>query len=520
MAKKLQPIQLILRSRGPMVSSDLAIAMAEAGVSVNTTAARKAIQRAAQKGLLQSTAPVRFDKVFLYYLDAHRTKGKGRPYSRAVRKLLKTKPSYNRIFKTILANLGWISFGQIGKASGCLPEGDPRRIGGRKSIDRVIADLLALGLIEEVAGNKKLYRLGIPFGSPSVSRATFLHKLRIEQELLLGCRNWIRNTFLIAYHGNTYRNSACDAEPFNDTYWDLHGPTYLGPFTRDPTLRRSAAKENFLLVDVVAYRTFSIVDAEAAIDRYKSIVQRWKTIAVTPIIISRSFSENSWNLLRKSGVSAILLGDVFGKNIDTLLQAMWKTVSESVAPEDQIDDVEKTLAVAAGTVDDFGLIGNLKGTLFEFLIALAWKAEGYDVKQQKIVRRMPDDEYEIDIVAIRSGRCKLIECKGHHATYRETQEELSRHFENRCEAAADPYGWHVTNHHADVEAIFVTSGELDDEAEAYAKKTKKSHGIRCTVQTRKQLLAWLDKLGQDHLCEILDKYYLDPLPGQKEDIPF
>ena len=517
MARKLHPIQSLLKAKGPLTSSDLARSMTANRVSITAEAARKAIQRASRGDLIESSAPVRFDKVFLYYLTEHRTKGKGKRYSAAIRKLLKTKPSYDRIFKTILANKGWITYGQIGKSSGCLQEGEPRRIGGRKSLEKVLRDLLLLGLVEEVAGTKYLYRQGKPFGSPSVSKASFLHRVRIEQELLIGARDWVRNTYQLAYDGNSYRQSGCEAEPFNDTYWDLHGPMYLGPFARDSILRRTIAKENFLLVEILAYRTFSIVDAEATIDRVKNIVLRWKTVAITPVVISRSFSPGAWNKLRKTGIGAVVLGDVFGKNIDTLLQAMWKTVSADAPTQEQVNEIEKTLAVAAGTVDDLGLVGNLKGTLFEFLIALAWKVDGYDIVQQKIVRRTRNDEYEIDVVATRSGNCKLIECKGHHSQYRESEEELRRHFENRCEAAADPYGWHVTEQYNNVEAIFVTSGELDDEARKYAKNIKKSHGIVCSVQTREQLMAWLDDLGQEHLREILDTYYLDPpleAPGQ------
>ena len=131
---------------------------------------------------------------------------------------------------------------------------------------------------------------------------------------------------------------------------------------------------------------------------------------------------------------------------------------------------------------------------------------------------MPHDEYEIDVVAVRSPKCKLIECKGHHAEYRECEDELARHFENRCEAAADSYGWDVTAVYDDVEAIFVTSGELDDDARKYADNKTKSHGIACTVQTRVELMHWLKDLGQDHLCDILDRYYSEPPPAAIDEI--
>ena len=491
--------------------------MARKGISVNEVAARKAIQRASQSGLIESTSPVRFDKVFLYYLADHKSKNKGRQYAKGIRDALSDKPSHNRVFKTLLANKGWITFGQIGKASACLPEGEKKRIGGRKSLDRVISELDHLGLIEDVAGTKHVYRLGKLFGSPTIGRGTFLYYLRIEQQLLDGALPWLKNTYLLAYDGSTHRKSETEAKDFNQTYWDVHGPIYLGPHARNSSLRRTAVKENFLVVELLAYRTFSAVDADALIERCKSIVLRWKTIAVTPIVIARFFSPEAWHSLRRAGVGAVLIGDVFGKNIDALLRAIWATLSESKPPEEQIGEIEKALAIASGTVDDWGIVGHLKGTLFEFLIALAWKVAGWDVKMQKALRRMPNDEYEIDVFAVRGSQCKLIECKGHHAEYRECKEEVARHFDDRCEAAADTYGWDITNRYDDVEAIFVTSGELDEEAREYANDKTKSHGIACTVQTRVELMAWLKDLGQDHLRDILDRYYLRPPPAFRED---
>ena len=510
MSKQLDQIQRLLKRKGPLDSNDLVHAITQKGITSNAVAARKVIQRAVQSGLLQTSSPVRFDKTFLYYLEEHKAKAKGKRYSTAIKKLLTTKPSHNRVFKTLLANKGWITHGQIGKASACLPEDEDRQIGGRKSINKVVEDLLCLGIVEEVPGARHLYRLGMMFGSASIAKAAFLHKLRIEQKLLDGTANWLKNTYLIAHRGYSCRTLETEAEAFNQTYWDAHGPIYLGPFTRNSKLRRTHTKENFLTVDMLAYRTFSIVDADAAVTRYKNIVLRWKTIAITPIVVSRSFSSDAWNLLRSAGVGAVLLSDVFGKNIDALLQAMWNTISDSRPVAEQIDAIRDTLAIADGTIDQQGLVGNLKGTLFEFLIALAWKVAGYDITLQKVVRRMPYDEYEIDIVAIRSGQCKLIECKGHHAGYRESKDEVERHFANRCEAAADPYGWDVTKLHKEVEALFVTSGELDNDAQEYGDKTTRSHGITCTVQTRTQLMKWLSDLDQAHLCDILDRYYSHP----------
>jgi hypothetical protein len=90
---------------------------------------------------------------------------------------------------------------------------------------------------------------------------------------------------------------------------------------------------------------------------------------------------------------------------------------------------------------------------------------------------------------------------------REDDASVRRHFDNRCRAASDPNGWNVTKLYKNVEAKFVTSGNLGDAAMAYACATPRSHGIECSVMTRNDLIAWLEKLGQDRLIRIIETYY-------------
>lgn len=143
------------------------------------------------------------------------------------------------------------------------------------------------------------------------------------------------------------------------------------------------------------------------------------------------------------------------------------------------------------------------------LVALGFRAAGYDTTLQKIVRKLDEgEEFEVDIVALRGhSTCKLLECKGRHAGYEEGQEEIQRHFHNRCRAAADVFGWNVTDLYAEVEAVFITSGKLAPDAAAYADSIRLSHGISCSVMERAELLAFLKDSGQTRLVEIIEMYY-------------
>lgn len=498
-------IEAILLDTGPLNSGELANEMVRRGISKSQEAARKAISRGCTAGRIRSTNPVRFDRVYLYYLPQH----EGKQYAKAVRELLPSKPGFHRVYKTLLANGGWITYGQIGKASGCLPNGSASRAGGRSQLSQVVGDLLELRLIDHMVGVPGLYRTGTEFGSPKVGRGLFEHKLRIEQGLLEEARNWLRDCYLLAYDQHKLRPSPYHGEGFNDTIWDFHGPVYFGPFTGDKQLRRTTAKEAFLVGDILAYRQYDINDATAYLERYRSIVLRWKTIVVVPVVIAPVFSSNAWDMLRKSGVTPLVFHDVFGRNVEKLLNSLWEVFKQDMATDVAIAELEDTLSLANSTELNEGIIGNLKGALFELIIALGWRSLGYDVVMQKIVQATEEvEEYEIDVVSIRGDNvCRLIECKGRHAEYAESKDEVERHFKKRCKAAADPYGWNVTNRYATVEALFVTTGTLSKWAREYANETKKSHGISCDVWEGDRVTQWLKEINQPRLAELVERFY-------------
>ena len=505
MAERSEPVEDLLRRCGPLVSAELADGLVTAGVVGNQPAARKLIERATGTGIIKSTAPVRFDKSHLYYLETHQ----GKAYAQAVRKLLPTKPTFHRVYKTILSNKGWITAGQIGKASGCLPTASSSTAGGRLPLQHVVEQLLALRLIENVAGEDDLFRIGTQFGGVEVKRVAFQRKLELEQGLLVILRDWVRNCFLIAYDSHSMRDSETAATGFNDTLWDLHGPIYFGPFSGAKPLRRWAQGSGFIVAELLGFRTFTAVDAEATIERASGIGHRWKSIALVPIVIAPAYSKEAWRQLREAGVIAATFKDVFGANVDELIRRFSRAIAAEEPTEENLGNIEQSLALTQGTIIDEGLLGNLKGALFELLVALGFRASGYDTTLQKKIRKPDEDEeYEIDVVAVKGEvLCKLVECKGRHKEYRESREDVERHFFNRCRAAADPYGWNVTHCYKNTEAIYITSGRFSEDAVAYTGSTKLSHGITCTTMDRNGLIAYLEAAGQTRLVNIMNQYY-------------
>jgi|GEM_PF-1926329 len=491
----------ILKQHGPLASNDLANCLVNARLASNEVTARKMIERAD----IRSTKPIRFDKAFLYYLDEHA----GPKYANAIRNLLPQKPSFNRVYKTLLANKGWITAGQIGKSSGCLPPQSTSHAGGRLELNSVIEQLKTIKLIDTNIGEDNIFRIGTQFGNTDIGISTFRRKIALEQELIPPIIDWLKNCYSLAHQSHSYRQHQTQATEFNDALFDIYGPIYFGPFATPDPEQLKKPKHGFITADLLAYRTFTIIDAQALIERTKTINIRWKNTTIIPLAIAASYSKEAWKLLKRCGIITITLGNVLGPHIDDLLHKFNLALSATDLSEDNLNNIETSLKLAQDPKIDEGLLGNIKGALFELIIALTYRSIGYDTTlQKKIKGTISPKTYEIDVVAIRGGtECKLIECKGRHRGYQENAGDLARHFDSRCQTASDEYGWNITQLYKNVEAIYITSGSFSPEARSYVESNPRKHGISCKAIDRENLFKLLEDANQSRLIEVVNQYY-------------
>ena len=189
--------------------------------------------------------------------------------------------------------------------------------------------------------------------------------------------------------------------------------------------------------------------------------------------------------------------------IEELLRIHSKIINSDV-PEN-MEEIKKALAFAEMSEND-GLLGNIKGDLFEIMVGFIYRSKGYDVSFKKNVIDEKEQEYEIDIVAKKGQTCLLIECKG-RTNMREDEHlaEIERHFKDRTRTAALPYGWNITEEYENVYAIYITTSTEDYIPDSY-KKAVKNYGIICSVIDKKGVENLLLKTNKE-LKNIIKKYY-------------
>lgn len=491
-------IESILKKTGPLLSGELAERIMSSQIASNPSSARKIIQRARNSKQILSTEPVTFENSYLCYLEQH----KKNRYAPKIRSLLDSRPPLKRALSTMLANKGFITKGQFAKVTGSGPWSVSTQAGRRSSLT-LIQQAEKLELLEPVHGFPDMYRIGPLFGRPEIQRNGFIRRLEIDDALLPQLCEWLQHTYLLSPNARSVRENYREATEFNQHWWDIHGSVFIG---RAP--RKVSKADRFLVADFVGYRQVTIADVDSFLSRVSDLRARWKSLSIFPVFIGERFSSDAWSRLRTNGIAAVVNADVFGKHLDKLLKQFQAALAAKTAEEINVakltDFLESTVNEDLGD----GVLGNMKGAIFELVVALYYKNEGYDVTLQKSVRKVDDKNayLEIDVVASKLAKhLILVECKGRTKNSLESQTEIDRHFQQRLPAACDEFGWNATEHYSRVDAVFVTTGNLPDSAKTNRKLRESGTNQICI--DRNGFLDWLRANDYADLLKIVDRFF-------------
>lgn len=502
----------ILNQDGPILGGDLAKIMVTKEICRTEASARKIIQRAREQNLIRSTDPVSFNSSFLCYLDKHA----GEVYASSVIDLLSYRPPLNRIFKTTLANNGYITLGQVAKAA-CCSDGSPESRTKRLTCEETITQALALDLIEPDEDFHDLFRLGKAFGGPSSNRYSFVKKLELEDELINSICTWLQHVYLFPRDTRKVREDSFNAIKFNQNWFDIQGAVYLGHRTERGSIKQSS--QSFLVADILVYRRASEPDVDSFLCRINDLRNRWPKLLFAPVFISAGFSENAWNSLRKNQIAAVTTSDVFGRSLNSLLQLFEKIIAAKGIGDLSGDAISKFLEMSASITDvtntvhagaEEGVVANLRGTVFELIVAIYYKNRGFDVTLQKFVEKSDGSgRMEIDILAVKSGQhAILVECKGRVKHAQEDEAQIKRHFQDRFEASDNPSGWHITKQYPLVDVVFISLGIVKPNMRpTLPKGGLRNKGVNRILVDREEFMKMLEDEHEHVLQKLVERFF-------------
>ncbi|MYN26975.1 hypothetical protein [Duganella levis] len=235
-------------------------------------------------------------------------------------------------------------------------------------------------------------------------------RLIAEGILLESVKEWLRRLGMASFNKVKVRGTSSDMPTVATYAWDMTAPSYLGPLTawgKDQSL-----KPGMIACDVLLAGSLSLASAEAFLYKVAAL-QALKNLSKTLFIyVAEHFSAEAFQALRSAGVLPATPETLFGKDMAAGFKELSKVLAEAAlrsVSSDRFDMLFNSLGKLEGA------IGNMRGSLFELLVAeVARRDHPAVVELNKICRGKDGAKAEVDVwFLIPNRQAHFIECKGH-----------------------------------------------------------------------------------------------------------
>ncbi|MCY7629632.1 hypothetical protein MH206_11360 [Bacillus altitudinis] len=468
----------ILKEKGPLLGSELRKQLVERrGVTEGN--ARAIINRLKNSGAFLSTDPVKLKhQELIYYLPFHDLRAK----------LKKIMPEHsvtnNRIYQALVEEDGFLLWNEFVKISAGVVDTSQSK---RKSAMKIFNDLKSLGIVEEivhydhipvvVASEKWFPRKE----DLSIAIRKRIKKISFNKGLNEDLLKWLESMNLIGWENSYVRDIQDFNVGYNGFYFDAIGYTYLWGLYRtdqkdelfEPARNKTGSP---VLIESILHRNTKRHDITGfinRIDNYRGPLKSNQNLKVIPICFVNTMEKDAYNLARERGIIIMKLSDVFGTILAVSLQELQEIDPEKVDPQ-KLSSILDNIS-NSGRDGDFG---NLKGYVFNFLVASIFNDAGYKTNIGLHYKDSEGRKCECDIVYEDVDEIIACEVKGYdegkEVKLGENESEpdsVRKFFERTCSIIQKVSGKTVI-------PVFITSGKFSQEATNYLGKKNNSKRMK------------------------------------------
>lgn len=381
-----------------------------------------------------------------------------------------------------------------------------------REVDRVIAGLKELGIFTEklvrgtgdywVANKTLLKDAGVGFSGTNINPTAVIMRERFRLEHIAGFAKWLTNNGLTAKGGLTAANdvtafASCGGVPF-----DVFGLNY----TRGIAKRVPNKIVPQPLVADVLINECSLPYAESFIYRTQQASRALKQPLIA-VVLCEFADADAFDALSKAGALVWTHERLFGEKTAKAIQESIAIV-ERIARQQDVDP--STFAQALDGLENFGsLFGNLKGDLFELIVAYLFQKRGYNCRLGWQVRAVNGDEFDVDVQAIKTNELSVIECKGYRNNVHVSEAEARQHFLHRFPTARDAALSNSLLQITKFAALFVTSAHFEKATEDEVERGRLGNkgDSRYELWDRDKLLTEFGTSGLTELGKLVDRYF-------------
>lgn len=468
----------ILKQRGPLLGSELAKYIITKS-NIKSNYARQIISRALKGGFINSTYPVKFQRQeMIYSINGQRINEK----LKAV--VYDKSKKMSRLLDAMIDNNGFLTYEEFCKISaGFIPEASDYH-SKHKTVKKLVDEMIILGIIRRpieiddtkliVADNKwtSIVRFDETLAKLRINSLE-LSKLYIKELL-----RWMERLNLAGWE--TTQITESNEYGKNGFWWDAYGFSYVWGLYKskkeknifNPSTEKSGS---LIVVEAILHRQMKIYDVAGFIDRIGMIYNRLKikdNFRIIPVCFANSLENEAFELAKSKGIIIANVSEVFGSKIAEALLKIEKINIKDIKSE----KIGEIIGLIENNED--GRFGNLKGYVFNFLIASVMNIQGYGIPKIGRKYRFDNKECEVDLVFELEDDLIICETKGYSRSNSiklgnnsNENDSVKKFFEKTCYIVKKSTGKNII-------PIFIASCSFDDDAIKYMQEKKQTKKMR------------------------------------------
>lgn len=409
-------IEEVLIKRGGMLSTELKELLIKA-CNVTDDTARKRISRAEKSNPnICKLKGLNFKNRAVFYYHK-RCFGSPMYWHDLCVALLQTKSAYGYALSAIVNRDKAIPVELFPIHSGV-----PARMAKNLSYERVLADLKVVNVLTELTIPKVGDCIAL------VQDTTYLQnigesikaRLLAEDILIKALGSWLKKLNIASYKKLAFGRSE-NRQMVNGFFWDISAPSYIVPLI---SYTPDSVKPGFIVCDVSLGNKVTETTISPFLNKVKKSQFSNKQGKCMYMLVAEEFTEEAFSLAKKAGVIPATTRNLFGKEVEETLKSVISVFSHLAS---FIDTPEQITELFSRLDKIEGAVGNLRGTLFEFIIAESLRHLYPNIELGKKLKSTTDNKkYDADIMVTKPYETLVIECKSGYPNTQLAHEQVER----------------------------------------------------------------------------------------------
>ncbi|WAF98057.1 hypothetical protein NRZ31_16825 [Aeromonas dhakensis] len=398
-------LTIVLRARGPMLSSQLArILVSEVGLSED--AARKRVQRGG-KGITKLNHIIFPHRSRFVYLSEQYG---SRKFFLALNKTLQDSGSIYFYALQALAMRDNLMPKEHFKIACGAPISQKKHVSAESVIERLIKSTIVNEVHIEGFGDYIVRCDELSYFPDDRTYALMRGRLLSERIALLAIKSWARNLGIVSYDKVETREDDNNKIPKVGTFnWDLAAPSYLFPMRQ---YKGNRVAPGFFVCDICLNSQVTKDQLSAFVKKCTTLRNLTKVGSCLQVFVATSYDSEGFSLLKSEGIIPATPDSLFGEEVAEVLISVSKlfiNTANLMTSHESIDRIFNSLSRVEGAAS------TLRGCLFEFMVAQIANNyyPGYEQEMNRIVSDSLGRKAEIDVLAVsKKHEIVFIECKG------------------------------------------------------------------------------------------------------------